>query len=245
MSRPSGLLIDLDGTLLDPLERISPRVATAVKTASRLIPVALASGRVAEDVGHYARLLGLMGPQVSDNGARLLDPVTGRTLYERALHRSDASAIISHLEDAGARFFAVDSGRMVRNRQSIRDWRITVITAYVKDDATAIEMADGASSDGVSAIPSVGNDGVWYINYTRAGTDKGTGARQFAQLEGVDLSTVMAIGDGINDLEMFAAVGIPVAMGHARDHVKAEAMHIVGGIDQDGVAEAIERFVLG
>ena len=64
-----ALLFDLDGTVLPQDDRPTATVIEAVRAASRLIPVAIASGRVQDDVCHYARLFGLSTPQVADNGA--------------------------------------------------------------------------------------------------------------------------------------------------------------------------------
>lgn len=61
---------------------------------------------------------------------------------------------------------------------------------------------------------------------------------------GVPMAEVMAIGDGINDLEMLRAAGLGVAMGNAVPEVQACADAIVGTNEEDGVAEAIERWVL-
>lgn len=54
----------------------------------------------------------------------------------------------------------------------------------------------------------------------------------------------MALGDAENDIEMLKLVGWGVAMGNAGEKVKAGADAVVGSNDQDGVAEAIEKFVL-
>ena len=78
--KPSGLLIDLDGTLIDSDDRFSPVVAAAIERASKRIPVAIASGREPDEVSHFARALGLEGPQVCDNGASLVDPSDGPVL---------------------------------------------------------------------------------------------------------------------------------------------------------------------
>jgi Cof subfamily protein (haloacid dehalogenase superfamily) len=56
---------------------------------------------------------------------------------------------------------------------------------------------------------------------------------------------ILAIGDQGNDLSMITHAGIGVAMGNAPDEVKQFANYVAPRIDQDGVAEAIERFVLG
>jgi hypothetical protein len=44
---------------------------------------------------------------------------------------------------------------------------------------------------------------------------------------------------------MFAEAGFPIAMGNAPDHVKAKAKAATGTNDEDGWAEAIDRYVLG
>ena len=61
---------------------------------------------------------------------------------------------------------------------------------------------------------------------------------------GIDTTDVMAIGDGSNDVEMFDAVGIPVAMGHAAPGIRGRARYVTESQAEEGVARAIERFVL-
>ena len=99
--RPSALLIDLDGTVLDSRDVISDRVIEAVREAARLLPVAVASGRVREDVGHYARLLGLDGLQICDNGAVLMEALTGRSVFEMPIERDHAELIVDTRNVAG------------------------------------------------------------------------------------------------------------------------------------------------
>lgn len=244
VTMPGALLLDLDGTLLDHSDGISDRVVAAVRAAAKKIPVGIASGRVLEDVNHFARLLGLHGPQVSDNGARLSDTVTGRTLVDVPIDPDAARGIVNRLEQDNLRYFAVDSGRTVRHTSLFTGWRVTVITCSVAGQPEAERIASDEAGDGVNVICSVGSRGEWYVNYTHRNADKGHGARLFGDASGVDLSRVMAIGDGFNDVEMFRAVGMPVAMGHAPERVRCLAMHTTGTLEQDGVAQAIERYVL-
>ena len=81
------------------------------------------------------------------------------------------------------------------------------------------------------------------MNYTRRGVDKGTGLRSWAERVGVSLDGVVFVGDSLNDVEAFAVAGIPVAMGSASDEVAAAAQERVGDVREDGVVQAIERFV--
>ncbi len=78
-----------------------------------------------------------------------------------------------------------------------------------------------------------------------AGTCKARALRFVSERFGFDLAETMAIGDGINDVDLLAAVGLPVAVGNAIPEVKALAQEVVSGVDEDGVAEAIEKLVLG
>jgi hydroxymethylpyrimidine pyrophosphatase-like HAD family hydrolase len=107
---PSGLLIDLDGTVLPENNRPTNRVIDAIAEASGLIPVAVASGRVQDDVCHFARLFGLTVPQISDNGATLIDPVTGRALKRHIIDRETAEIVVSDLKNLPTGFWCVTQG---------------------------------------------------------------------------------------------------------------------------------------
>ena len=77
------------------------------------------------------------------------------------------------------------------------------------------------------------------------GNDKARGVRTLLTHLDVDVSRVVAVGDGENDLGMLRLVGRGVAMGNAGAKVKAAARETLAATnDEDGVAEAIQRFVL-
>jgi Cof subfamily protein (haloacid dehalogenase superfamily) len=86
------------------------------------------------------------------------------------------------------------------------------------------------------------------LDIFNAGADKGKALAHLAAQEGIALSAVMVVGDYLNDIGMMTAArnagGIAVAMGNAQPEVAAVASVHVATNDDDGVAEAIERFVL-
>lgn len=55
---------------------------------------------------------------------------------------------------------------------------------------------------------------------------------------------VMTVGDNFNDVEMLQYAGIGVAMGDAPEEVKAIANWVAPSVEEDGVAVAIDRFIL-
>jgi Cof subfamily protein (haloacid dehalogenase superfamily) len=76
------------------------------------------------------------------------------------------------------------------------------------------------------------------------GCTKASGVITLAERLDIPLEQVMAIGDNNNDVEMLQAVGWGVAMGQASDAVKAAARAVTASNTEDGVALAIERYIL-
>jgi Cof subfamily protein (haloacid dehalogenase superfamily) len=86
------------------------------------------------------------------------------------------------------------------------------------------------------------------LDLFNAGCGKGKALAHLATQEGITLAETMVVGDYLNDLEMLTAVrdggGIAVAMGNAEPELKGVATATVATNDNDGVAEAIHRFVV-
>ena len=74
--------------------------------------------------------------------------------------------------------------------------------------------------------------------------DKGEALRFLLRHLGLEASQVLAMGDGGSDLPLLQAAGIGVAMANATEGVKAAADFVTTSCDEDGVAVALEKFVL-
>lgn len=53
---------------------------------------------------------------------------------------------------------------------------------------------------------------------------------------------MMAFGDGENDIEMLQAAGIGIAMGNAMAEVKAAADEVTGSNNDEGIADALQKY---
>ncbi|HEX8338362.1 MAG TPA: HAD-IIB family hydrolase, partial [Pyrinomonadaceae bacterium] len=74
---------------------------------------------------------------------------------------------------------------------------------------------------------------------------KGAGLAAVAAEAGLTRAEVMAVGDNFNDLEMLEWAGTGVLMGNADPGLHATGrFHSTAANDDDGVAEAVEKFVL-
>ena len=74
---------------------------------------------------------------------------------------------------------------------------------------------------------------------------KGRALRELCAHLGIDPACAMTFGDGLNDVSMLQDAGTGVAMGNAPDAVKAAANLVAPPNDEDGVAQIVERYVLG
>ena len=78
---------------------------------------------------------------------------------------------------------------------------------------------------------------------SKAGVTKSTGLKALTEYLGVTMEQTMAVGDSENDYSMINAAGLGVAMGNASDDIKAIADYITTFNEEDGVGEAIKKFI--
>ena len=74
--------------------------------------------------------------------------------------------------------------------------------------------------------------------------NKGTALKALSEQYNISPDEIMAIGDSINDTEMITFAGLGVAVENAHPNIKKIATHITSSNNQDGVAKAIEKFIL-
>lgn len=73
---------------------------------------------------------------------------------------------------------------------------------------------------------------------------KANGIREVCRGLDIPLASTMAFGDGLNDMDMFRTVGTGIAMGDARDELKALASHVTGTVEEHGIASALRHYRL-
>lgn len=83
-----------------------------------------------------------------------------------------------------------------------------------------------------------------FTDVTAKGNTKQRGIDEIIRHFGIRLEDTIAFGDGGNDIPMLRHAGIGIAMGNARDEVKAAANHVTASVDDDGIARAIAQWVM-
>ena len=246
MARIKALALDLDGTVLGADERFSPDVAEAVRQAADVIHVSLVTGRESESLLPFARELGLTAPQVGDNGALILDPASGETVWSAPMPIETAMPAVGLIVESGYMFMATHETGVVYDPENLDSRELTRVTAFDLTEEDADSLVSWASRhEGLDAVKAyLPYNRLWSVNFTRSGVNKGTGLRALCSLLNIEPSEFAAVGDSFNDIPMFEVAGLPIAMGGAPSELLKLAHHKVGSVEQDGLVEAIERYVL-
>jgi Cof subfamily protein (haloacid dehalogenase superfamily) len=84
----------------------------------------------------------------------------------------------------------------------------------------------------------------YYLEILDKRVNKGAGVKALAERLSISRQEVMAIGDQENDLAMLEYAGLGVAMGNGIERVKAISQFVTRSNAEDGVAHAINQFVL-
>ena len=82
------------------------------------------------------------------------------------------------------------------------------------------------------------------LEITHEAAEKGDALMRLAAMLGIAAEDVMAMGDGDNDRSLLEQAGLSVAMGNAARHILEIADHVTGDNEHDGVASAVEKYVL-
>jgi hydroxymethylpyrimidine pyrophosphatase-like HAD family hydrolase len=263
VANPRLIALDVDGTVLDFDGSMTDRVRDAVRAAASGRLVMLATGRSLVATLPVLDRLGLQeGYAVTSNGAvtiRLdpslpagyerVDTVTFDPTAALQLLRRHLPNAVYAVEDLGVGFRLTAPfpdgeliGRMtVVPFQELLDGPVTRVV---------VRSPEHTPQDFLDLVEELGLHGGSYtvgwtawLDIAPDGVSKAHGLRVVADRLGVHADDVLAVGDGRNDLEMFAWAGRAVAMGQAPDDVKEAADEVCGSIEDDGLADVLEALV--
>ena len=264
---PLLLALDLDGTLIDHSLVIRPRVQSAVRRAAeRGIPSTLVTGRMFIASLPYAQKLGIGGPIVCYQGAAVYDVESGRCLRETPLAHDVALRVVERAKRDGYhvqlyyddQFYVEDDNRFAELYARLAGVRPVVVPslekAFAARDSTKCNVVTdpGPAAAYAETIRKLCGKEAYvtrsnpeFIEVMDPHVNKGEALRFVAERLSVPMDRVLAIGDSFNDEPLLQAAGFGVAMGSSPPELKAVADAVVGDYAHDGVAEAIETYVLG
>jgi Cof subfamily protein (haloacid dehalogenase superfamily) len=259
--------LDLDGTLLNENLEISPRVEAAIRAAQeRGVQFTIATGRSFVSSRGYAARLGMTAPLLCFQGGVVGDPVTGEVIYELAMDPAVAHVAVeaAEAEDLDLSLYVQKAVyfRQLRFPEAFYDRWFGMKVIHEPDLHRVVDLhaplkfiivAEPPETDVIEARWKERFDGTLhvvrshrlFIEGNPPGASKGVALAWLAERLGIPQAGVMAVGDNDNDHSMVAWAGVGVAMGNGAPSLQAVANWIAPAQHEDGVAAALEQFVLG
>jgi Cof subfamily protein (haloacid dehalogenase superfamily) len=268
------IALDLDGTTLNSKGRLTERTRNVLEKAiSKGINVVVATGRCYSALPEeIVRICGIQYALTS-NGAQIKDLRSGETLMNNCMDpfSVEESADVLRRYDYMTEVFTEGKAYIEKkNYDEIAGGGITYrYRDYVLRTRNPVEDAMGFMIEHKHAIENINiffddqedKKRMWHVlseisNVTvtssldnnwelgGANTSKAAALEELCRVLDVHKKEIMACGDSLNDKDMLMEAGIPVAVGNAKDVIKEIASYITGTNNEDGVAEAIEKFAL-
>lgn len=261
--------IDLDGTLLNSQHEMTERTESVLKAAMASgVKILIATGKTFMSSRHLVKRLGTTTPGIYNQGTITFNS-DGSIHSQHVIDKALARQVITYVEDRGYIIGVYTGSRILVRKMTQRMEELTtyfheplpeevgplqnildttpvnkIIMFYPHDPRRVmalrwqLSMQIGGGARLLSAgIPDE-------LELLPTGASKGSALKVLLKEMGIAASQVMAIGDGENDLEMLELAGIGVAMGNANDHIKSVANVTTKSNDEDGVAAAVEQYVL-
>ncbi|WP_317637991.1 Cof-type HAD-IIB family hydrolase [Lactobacillus xylocopicola] len=266
------IAVDLDGTLLNSNNQISPETEKALRQASSQgILVVLATGRPLSGAMTFNRQLGLAGQKqynIVFNGAVIQD-LAGNVLMNQEMNYHDFSnlrrlqrlaKVNLHFEtpecfwtcdrDLGANLAinAAVNNELVKVRKPeeiTQDFTFNKVGFSVIKEEQEVDKLWQNIPEWAFAKYDIVRSFSSVIEVNLKDASKGNALIQLADRLKLDQQQVMVFGDQGNDISMFANPNFQkIAMGNAIEEIKQEADYVTADNDSEGIAKALKKFVL-
>lgn len=246
---------DIDGTLLN-FHTPAPSAATVTalnKLHEQGVKLVIATGRAAVILPKFPDIP--FDAFLTFNGSYCFD-AAGHEIVSTPISTENVLQVIANAAAIGRPMSAATAKRVVANGVdkdmgeyfAIGANRVPVSSDFDQVVRTepvfqlmcgAYEREHAALTRGVPGVKVV----AWWeraVDIIPAQSGKNTGVKAILAAFGYTPSEALAFGDGHNDIGMLQAVGHGVAMGNARDEVKAVADAVAPSVMDDGIARYLE-----
>jgi len=235
--------LDMDGTLLTSGGEISPYTKKVIRQAlDKNIYVVLSTGRRLATSYPFGKELNLHSYIITCNGGEIW--TMQKELVEQ--HLMDAKLIekMWYLgKEQEATMWMVSTDEVYRNSRPddfyIHKW-LKFGCHTMEQTRLNFMLKELSHMENVELTNSLPTN----VEVNPKGVHKANALRRVCKELGLTMDHVMSVGDSLNDMKMIQEAGLGVAMGNAQEAIKKASDLITDTNDEDGVARAIERYVL-
>lgn len=240
------LLLDVDGTLLKAKgDRVSQVVIDAITKIEYSVHVSLCTGRTHHDVQEVIQDLSISNNyHIIESGAKVLSPL-GKEENVKHITLDEIKWIVDEAGGTPAGYGYCADGIWLNEMDKIGESKVTTVALHSHSQNQTKKIMD--MLENVKDKFHIGVGSHWqikdgsFILITNKEASKKSAIEYVQNKLGISKSETVGIGDMLNDLPLFEASGLKIAMGNGAEELKAKADYVAPSIDDDGVALAINN----
>lgn len=263
------IVSDLDGTLLRDDHTLSDYTKAVIHRVSEQgIDFMLATGRIFGGARKYARQLNLNTPILACNGA-LIKEAEGKLIYGKPLLDGTLDEVFRLLTEKNLYFHCYGEENFYTKKFSgslssfysfdsgLPDDRFPMVEInpmeLIGKDAVYKVLARCEGEENrrelYGCLTEIAGTSVtvsWYNSFDICADEvsKAAAIDRYAKEKGISPSEIMCFGDNYNDIDMIRYAGLGITLENGVNEIKEAADYVTAGNNEDGVAKAIEKFVL-
>ena len=256
---------DMDGTLLDKNNQISPLTANTIEQAvAKGVVFTISTGRPVQGVQKYIDQLNLDCPVITYNGAVVVHSKSGEIIFSQTMDTDEARQVYNQALQRNTMFVVWSNNHLYVSELGEKADFYQQLT---NTQAQLLEDFESVAAQGITKIlwinqvetldqwtpelqqlgfahTTITKSRAYFLEFFSNKASKAVAMDILGQYYGIDSSQMIAVGDQTNDLPMIEFAGLGVAMDNAVEAVKNAADYITDSNNHDGVAKVIEKFVL-
>ena len=263
------LVLDLDGTVTNSKKEITNHTRSVlIKAQEKGVKIVLASGRPTFGIVPLAEILELKKYEsyiLSYNGGKIIDWKTGEIMYEKVLDpevlpylyecaKKNGFALVTHhdkyviTEHPDDEYVLKEAILNVMETKKVDNFleevKVPLHKCLIVGEPTRLALLENEMYEHLKDRMGVFRSEPYFLELVPKGIDKAQSLAVLLSELGMSKDEMIAIGDGFNDLSMIKFAGLGIAMANAQEVVKENADYITLTNDEDGVAAAVEKFIL-
>ncbi len=242
-----AIIFDLDGTAIPMQENALPskRLTSDIAKINDRFIVSAATGRSIPKARPILKNLNLKDPCIIYGGAQIINPQSEEVLWEKRMSEKQVQGIINACKPYSYEILFSDEslgeGAPASHKTAAGPELIVYIMTMQKEDSEVVASELKKIDD--LAVHGAGSwtEGRIDLHITHREANKKHAIKEWLEIIGAKKEEVVGVGDNDNDLPLLEMVGYKVAMGNATDELKSIADYVAPSIEEDGLAQAIEK----
>jgi Cof subfamily protein (haloacid dehalogenase superfamily) len=260
------VIADVDGTLVTQEKALTKRAAEAVWRLHQAgIQFSITSGRPPRGMAMLIDPLKLTQPLAAFNGGVLIQPDLKTVVDQKFLPAGVPEKVMEAIGHHGLDVWVyTDTEWFVRDLNAAHvareQWTVkfppTVVKTFagllgrvakivgVSDDLDRVAKCEKDVQQAGGTHISAARSQPYYLDVTHPQANKGEVVLSISRLLNIPAAEIATVGDMPNDVLMFNKSGVSIAMGNASPEVQASATYVTSTNEEEGFANAIDKFVL-